>query len=326
MTIIIPLILIYLVVLLAYFRIAKKFDIVDKPNARSSHQRLTIRGAGILIPVSATFWFFSSHFQNPFFFSGLFIISIISFLDDLYTIKPVYRFIIHIIGFVLLTFDLPEFSFPITYLILTYLAIFVIGIGALNAFNFMDGINGITGIYALVTLSSVAFVEVSFLNSSVNAPTMQLILFVGISILVFLYYNFRRIAFCFAGDVGSVSLAFIQIYLVLRLILITGRIEWILFFLVFGIDSVLTIIYRIKRSENIFKPHRTHLYQFLVNELGFSHQLVSFVYGLIQIVLNCILISSEPLSVWQLLIFILIPGFVYLLVRWWVLKRHPLKA
>ena len=105
-----------------------------------------------------------------------------------------------------------------------------------------------------------------------------------VAVLVFGVFNFRRKAKCFAGDVGAVSIAFVILFLLGRLILKTGDWSYIVFLAVYGVDSVLTIIHRLMLHENIGLPHRKHLYQIMANELKIPHMVVSLVYMLVQAV------------------------------------------
>ena len=64
----------------------------------------------------------------------------------------------------------------------------------------------------------------------------------------------------------------------------------ILFLSVYGIDSAITIIQRLLKRENIFKPHRTHLYQYLANENKWSHLFISAIFSLIQLIINLLVV------------------------------------
>lgn len=268
---------------LIYFKIAERFSIIDKPNQRSSHSVPVIRGGGIIFVWATLAWFCSNDFPFPFFIAGILLIAIISFLDDITSLNPLVRFSIHLVSVLLMLIQLSPINWPI-YLVL--LAVVFI-IGTLNAFNFMDGINGITGIYSLVTLATFAWVQTTVLPFS----NLSLIVTLIISVLIFLFFNFRNRARCFAGDVGSISIAFILIFLLLQLIQATNNFLWPLLFLVYGLDSVVTIVYRISQNENIFQPHRTHLYQYLSNELKWPHHSVAILYGAIQLAFNLLLVS-----------------------------------
>ncbi len=299
---------------LIYFRIATRFGIVDRPNDRSSHVSPAIRGGGIIFMVAVLLWYLQSNFSLYWLIGGTLAIAIISFLDDVISMNPLIRFLVQLISVLMMFHQLELANWPV-YLVVVAV---IVCIGALNAFNFMDGINGITGVYALVSLVSFGCVHyflIPFTDFSLLAVTL-------ISVLIFLFFNFRNRARCFAGDVGSVTIAYILIFFLLQLILATQNFLWPLFFLVYGTDSIVTIIYRIKRKENIFKAHRTHLFQYLSNELKWSHLGVSLLYGGVQLLINSILIFSlqrhQILFPFILTLFFLV---VYFLTRFAVVRK-----
>jgi UDP-N-acetylmuramyl pentapeptide phosphotransferase/UDP-N-acetylglucosamine-1-phosphate transferase len=269
---------------LMYFKIADRFNIVDKPNSRSSHSVPIIRGGGILFFFGVLIWFWSRDFQWPWFMLSVLIIAVISFLDDVTSLNAAVRFVFQLVAVLLVFYQLAPVEWPVYLLVVAV----IVCVGTLNAFNFMDGINGITGIYALVAIASFAVIHFWV----VPFTDVSLLMMVGISIFVFLFFNFRKRARCFGGDVGSVTLALILIFLLLQLIQGTHNFFWPLLFLVYGTDSIITILYRLKRRENIFEAHRTHLFQYFSNELKVPHLLVSAGYGLMQMILNLIFIYS----------------------------------
>jgi len=278
--------LILLMIELVYFRIAMRYSIIDRPNDRSSHVNHAIRGGGVIFIVSVLIWFCTHEFLWPWFVVGAFAIAVISFLDDVISLNPLGRFLVQLIAVLLLFIQMWPLNWPVYLLVMAV----VVCVGALNAFNFMDGINGITGVYALVSLVSFAYIQTSY----VSFTDISLIVVVSIAVLIFLFFNFRKNARCFAGDVGSVTIAFVLIFLLIQLIYVTHNFLWPLLFLVYGTDSIVTIIFRLRRKENFFKPHRTHLFQYLSNELKWSHLVVSLLYGAIQAVFNVVLFVSLP--------------------------------
>jgi UDP-N-acetylmuramyl pentapeptide phosphotransferase/UDP-N-acetylglucosamine-1-phosphate transferase len=258
-----------------YFRFANWLNIIDKPNERSSHSRITLRGGGIIFPAAGMIFFFLYGFMYPLFFTGLILISLISFGDDVKPLPNKIRIGVHFIAVIFIFAQLELLSqLPFWYLI--PLLIFIAGI--INAFNFMDGINGMTGGYGLVVITALGYVNLFH----IEFVDQNLINLVIISLIVFNFFNFRTKAKCFAGDVGSVSLAFIIVFLLGLLILKTSDITWLMFLVVYGIDSVLTIIHRFYLCENIFRPHRKHLYQLLANEKQIPHIIVSAIYMIVQ--------------------------------------------
>lgn len=278
--------------MLIYFRIAQHYDIVDYPVNRSSHDLPTIRGGGIIFTISGLLWFWHSGFASPYAITGLLLISLISFMDDIRSLSGSVRIIVHFVSIALL---LSDFFYPIHWYLI--LASFVLIVAWINAFNFMDGINGITAFYTLVSLGSISLLNnasrllspffgqdfpenwESFLPGSLVG-----IIFLGVA--VFAFFNARKKARTFAGDVGSVSMAFLLSWMMLSLMESTHSPFWVLFFSVYGIDALLTILIRIKRKENIFIPHRLHLYQLLANEKKWPHLKVAFIYAFIQLLIN----------------------------------------
>ena len=263
---------------LLYFQIANHFNIIDKPNLRSSHTHVTLRGGGIIFLLGA--WLFSIFygFQYPWFLAGLTAIAGISFVDDVCSVPNRVRLLIHFAAMLLLFQEFGILNLESWWMILLGL-IFCVGI--INAYNFMDGINGITGGYSLAVL-----LPLYYLNRELDFVDPNFLLVVLFSVLVFNFYNFRTQARCFAGDVGSVGIAFIILFALGRLILQTGDFSYLLFLMVYGVDSVLTIVHRLLLHENIGEAHRKHVYQLMANELRIPHVVVSSVYMGTQLLLS----------------------------------------
>lgn len=257
-----------------YFRIADKCNIIDKPNERSSHTRITLRGGGIIFFFGALAYFLTNQFEYPWFMLALTLITFISFVDDIRSTSQGLRLVFHFTAMALMFYQWGLFSLPWW----TIVVALIVCTGIINAYNFMDGINGITGGYSLVVLGSLAFINhwvVSFVEP-------DLIYTMLCAVLVFNFFNFRKRAKCFAGDVGSVSIAFIILFLIGKLIIDTEDFSWIVLLAVYGADSVLTIVHRLMLHENIGLPHRKHLYQIMANELKIPHVAVSLTYMVVQ--------------------------------------------
>lgn len=275
--------------LIFYIYLAKKFNIIDKPNNRSSHSQVTVRGGGIIFPIIALTWFFWSGFQYPMFFLGLFILSVVSFFDDIFQLSSRIRFIVQL-GTVLLLFsDIGFALFPLW----IWIMLVILAVGILNSYNFMDGINGITAGYSSSVLLGLWIVN----NYQIEFISNELIYFVAISILVFSLFNFRSKAKCFAGDVGSISIAFILFFMLALLITKTLNPLYLLFLSIYGIESMLTIGYRFWLKENIFEPHRKHVYQLLANELKLSHPIISIIYSIAQLLICFIVYITVKSSI-----------------------------
>lgn len=275
--------MIYLIILISlfviellYFRIAHRLNIIDKPNNRSSHTRITLRGGGIIFWVGIFLYFLVSSFNYPWFFVGLTLIAAISFADDISSQPPKIRLLIQFVALFMMFYQWQLFELTWYFVVIAL----VLGAGIFNAFNFMDGINGITGAYSMTVVGSLWYIN-NFVEYYVDNQLVYIIL---LSLLVFNFFNFRTKAKCFAGDVGSISIAFSIVFLLGMLIIQTNNFSYIVLLLVYGIDTVLTIIHRVILKENITKPHRMHLYQLFSNELKIPHLLVSSIYALVQFV------------------------------------------
>ncbi|QDP85853.1 glycosyltransferase family 4 protein [Chryseobacterium sp. SNU WT5] len=309
----------FFISMLLYFRIANKYNIIDKPNHRSAHTEITLRGGGIIFAVSYLFFMGHEVFFKAYRFTlessvepnfwifgaGLLLICMISFIDDIIDLSSKIRLLFHFVSVTLLLFFvnafqlLPFWSIPICYVLI---------IGILNAYNFMDGINGMSGLYSLVVLGSLLYIN----QCVFNFVEADFIVYPILASIVFLFFNFRNKARCFLGDIGSMGLAFWIIALLALLMLKTGQLKWILFLTVYGTETVLTIIERIKLKENIFDAHRRHLYQLFANEKQVSHLYISTSYALIQIVVCTIVIFSKWAD-WLIFCVILLPAIAFYL-------------
>ena len=302
----IALLVLLIAIELIYFKIADHFNIIDKPNNRSSHTAITLRGGGIIFPIAIIIAFILGY-CSLWVTIAVFIVALVSFIDDIRPLSQLPRFATHLIAVCLICYDLDLFTQALWLLPI----IFILMIGWINAFNFMDGINGITVLYALSAI-------IAFSLLDVNESSVPLLVTMGLSCIAFGIFNLRKKAKTFAGDVGSISMAVFLGYFMIKTILDTDQIGFILFFAVYGIDAVITIAKRLKKKENIFEAHRSHLYQYLANEMKYSHLTVAGGYGVTQLILNLGLIYLHSINYLTLPIIALILVFltaIYLVLR-----------
>lgn len=290
---------------LFYFYIADKYNIIDKPNERSSHSRITLRGGGIIFYFGVLAYFLTNHFEYPWFMLALTLVTLISFIDDIRSTSQALRLVFHFSAMGLMFYQWGLFSLPWW----TILVALIICTGIINAYNFMDGINGITGGYSLIILGTLAFIN----HSVVSFAEPDLIYTMLCAVLVFNFFNFRKRAKCFAGDVGAVSIAFSILFLIGRLIIQTGDFSWIVLLVVYGIDSVLTIVHRLMLHENIGLPHRKHMYQIMANELRMPHVVVALIYMMMQAIVVIGYLILREYGYWYLLGSVFLLSMLYLL-------------
>ena len=284
-------IIIFILLLIAellYFRIADKCNIIDKPNERSSHSTIVLRGGGIIFLIGVWIWSAFFGFQYPWFLMGLTLVAGISFVDDVHSLPDSVRLVAQFAAAAMAFYQLGILHWSMWWIILLALVVYV---GATNVINFMDGINGITAGYSLVVLIPLALVNLTdtFVAQSLIVSTI-------LASLVFCVFNFRPKgkAKCFAGDVGSIGIAFIMLFLLGHLIIRTGDITWLIFLLVYGVDGCLTIAHRIMLHENLGEAHRKHVYQIMANELKIGHVKVALLYMVIQLIISLGFIYSCP--------------------------------
>lgn len=296
----------------AYFAVADKYNIIDKPNHRSAHSQITLRGGGIIFPIAFVIFSIINYKEAMSMYwsfgLGLLSICLVSFIDDVKTLSGKIRITVHFLSVALLLNFAEMFSIMPVWV---WPIFFIIVIGTLNAYNFMDGINGMTGAYTLITLLTLFYI-----NRDIIAFTEEnFIIYAILASLVFLFFNFRKKAKCFAGDVGSMGIGFWLIALITLLIMKTQDYRYILLFSIYGIEVVLTIIERLLLKENIFEAHRRHLYQLLANEKKMSHLVISILYALAQLAVNVFLIHSK-LPVYAVILIIFVPfGSIYLFLK-----------
>ena len=327
---------------LIYFKIADKCNIIDKPNERSSHSSIVLRGGGIIFSVAILVWYLwmlvsgegSVVVDYLPFILGLVLICCVSFWDDIHSLPDSVRLVVQFVATGLMFWGLMGqgawfMELAWYWKVVIGLVALIVFVGATDVINFMDGINGITAGYSLAVLVPLVlanriggFIDESFLIVAI------------IGVLVFSWFNFRPKgkAKCFAGDVGSVGVGFIMLFVIGKLILATNDITWLTFLIVYGIDGCCTIIHRIMLHENLGEAHRKHAYQLMANELGMSHVTVSLFYMVLQLAISLIMIYLIPntaVAHWVYLIVVgalLVAAYVIFMKKYYHLHEEYLQS
>lgn len=265
---------------LIYFRIADKCNIIDKPNERSSHSTVVLRGGGIIFLIGVWVWSAFFGFPYPWFLGAVTLAAGISFVDDIRSLPDSVRLVVQFVAMGMMFYQLDMLHLDMWWVVILAL---IVCVGASNVINFMDGINGITAGYSLAVL-----IPVLLMNQRLGFMEDSFLVVVILSVLVFCVFNFRERgkAKCFAGDVGSVGIAFIMLFAIGQLVMKTGDVTWLIFLLVYGVDGCLTIVHRILLHENLGQAHRKHAYQLMANELKMSHVKVSLLYMILQLAVS----------------------------------------
>lgn len=332
--------LLLLVVELVYFKVADKCNIIDKPNERSSHKTIVLRGGGIIFLISFWLWSLFFGFQYPWMLAAVTIVAGVSFIDDIHSLPDSVRLVAQFVSMGLLIWQLfcaaPDSVIGTSewwVKILFILASLVVCVGATNIYNFMDGINGITAAYALAVLVPLALLNGSGLmvNGFIE-PSYLVVAIIGV--LVFSIFNFRPKgkAKCFAGDVGSIGIAFILLFGIGMLIMATGDLTWLILLVVYGIDGCCTIVHRIMLHENLGEAHRKHAFQLMANELDMGHVTVTLIYMALQLVISLVMIYIVPNTIlWHwiyavVVMFLLVIGYVLFMRKYYHLHEEYLAS
>ncbi len=299
---------------LVYFRIADKCNIIDKPNERSSHSTIVLRGGGIIFAISILVWYFWFMIKGegcmveylPL-IVGMVLAAGVSFVDDIRSLPDSVRLVIQFAAMIMILYPVCMGNdFPLWQNLIILVVALIVSVGGTNIFNFMDGINGITGGYSIAVLIPLAIKNEELkVKSGAGFIDDTMLIVILLSVLVFCFFNFRQKAKCFAGDVGSIGMALILVFCIGRLMYVTGDITWIVLYLIYGADGMMTIFHRIMLHENLGEAHRKHAYQLMANELKMPHIVVSSIYMVLQLVISLIAIYVIPdtvLAHWAYLI------------------------
>jgi UDP-N-acetylmuramyl pentapeptide phosphotransferase/UDP-N-acetylglucosamine-1-phosphate transferase len=308
--------------MLFYVYYAKRYNIVDKPNERSSHTNQVVRGAGIVFPISLIVFKVTYSQYYPafhFIFAGAMLISLVSFIDDIRPLPISLRLPVHIISvaFLLYGFNIFEVWNWWSWIIITFIVL-----GIINSYNFMDGINGITALYSFVAFCTFWYV----IKYTENIEATAFVNYGIVSCLVFMYFNFRKQAICFLGDVGSIGLGFWVVAALCYVVFANYQFEYFLFISVYLIDAGFTFIQRLLNGENVFHPHRKHLYQLLVNEMGYSHLTIATTYALVQLAVNFFVIGTN-IPIVPTVMCVLVPlSLIYIFSKRYIIRHKKALA
>ena len=299
---------------LVYFKIADKCNIIDKPNERSSHKRIVLRGGGIIFTIALWIWSIWSGFQYPWLLAGVTLAAGVSFWDDVKSLPDSLRLVVQFAAMFMVFQEMGLLHWDMWWIVPIAL---IVCVGATNIYNFMDGINGITGGYSLAML-----IPLLLLNRKYGFTDESLLVVIGLSLLVFCLFNYRTKAKCFAGDVGSIGIALILTFFVGRLMMVTDDVSWIMLILIYGVDGCLTICHRIMLHENLGQAHRKHAYQLMANELKMPHVVVSTIYMVLQLAVSLVAIYLVPDTVVAHWIYLVVMATVFAVAYVLFMKKY----
>lgn len=266
-----------------------KKSLVDVPNDRSSHVEVTPHGGGIAIAISwfvgISYLYYFDDIESSLYFALLVgcIVSVVSYLDDIYHLSVKVRLLVQILASMLGLYFLGGLEqinllfLSIENQILTNLFAFLMIVWFINLYNFLDGIDGYAG-------SEAVFLGVA---GFILFGDIHFIVFI-VSVLGFLVWNWHK-AKIFMGDVGSTLLGYnVAIFTIYYANQEPSNLWiWITLFGLFWLDATLTLYKRYKNGERLSRAHKKHAYQRLIQS-GWSHSRVVIFSALVNVVVFCL--------------------------------------
>ena len=313
-----------------------RHDILDRPNARSSHVAPTPRGGGLgvlaaLLPVWVAIPFFlpatstpgglaTAHWAIPL---AALLLAGVSWIDDLMSIGPLPRlgaqFAAAAAGIFLIEGVVFQGLLPGP---LDGIVVAIGWVWFMNLFNFMDGIDGISGVEALTIGAGLLLVGMIGMPS-LDATHGQA-LAVAAAAAGFLVWNWPP-ARIFLGDSGSVPLGYLLGWLLLTQAASGAWQAAIILPLYYLADATITLLRRIARGEKFWHAHRDHFYQAAIKR-GLSHARVSTVIGVVNLLLiglALLSILTDQAAPWPWLALLAAGILVALLLAWLAGPRRP---
>lgn len=244
-------------------------DLLDHPGERRSHHVATARGGGAAIVLAVLVAAAVLSLRHPdlrlllgAFAVGLFLVAAVGLVDDHRPLSPWLRLGIHAIAALLLAFGVLHGTGEWLLAVIALAAAMILT----NVWNFMDGINGLAATQAAIVSAAIAVTAHLWGGGAV---WVWMAAGLAAACVGFLPYNFPR-ARIFLGDVGSGSIGFVIAALAVLPLTQTKNLSWLVLFPLsaFLVDSGLTLLRRMLRGEEWWKPHSQHTYQILARRAG----------------------------------------------------------
>ena len=275
-----------------FITLAPKLSLVDIPNSRSSHKKITPRGAGMVFGLIFLLGVFIYDFQNfteiKYTLFAIFLIYICGVLDDRFDISPKQKLIFIIVASVIVYFNGYQITNIGTFfnvsLNLGYLAlpftIFAI-VAFTNAVNLSDGLDGLAGSISTIILSAIFIIGFIYQDNTLMVWSAILISVV----LAFLVLNWHP-AKVFMGDSGSLLLGFIIAILSIKALNYINPVSILFLAAVPILDTLVVFRRRIQRGMSPFTADKNHLHHILNNikqDKAFTVKMLIY----IQLVFSC---------------------------------------
>lgn len=265
---------------------AARLQLVQIPNARSSHSLPTPSGGGVAVAITSIVAALVLWPQDAYACLSIGVCgcaALLGFLDDRNDLPATVRFGCHLLfaG----TFTLYLFDFPASWDFGAWLFVCSMAVASvwwINLFNFMDGIDGLAGSQSVFML--IAAVTLAMMNQAWQIDWMGWwALATAGAVLGFLTFNWPP-ARIFMGDAGSnfLAVALLAIFLWLYHSGLVAVPALLLVVALFTSDATVTLVRRMISGEKWWSAHRQHAYQRLSRAWG-GHRPVTVLYTLINV-------------------------------------------
>jgi len=248
---------------------AEAWGLIDIPNARSTHEVFTARGAGIAFYLAVMLVVPFFHFELIVHYLwttlSIFLVFMVGLLDDQHDTAPKSKFIVLIIATVLLSFDglviddiglffgfhlsFGWFAVPFT--------IFAVS-GFTNALNLIDGLDGLAATLSLVIL--VSFFTVGYMHDDIFIMTLSSVF--AVTLCAFLFYNWHP-ASIFMGDSGSLTLGFVISILSIKSLTYISPVSILFLAAIPILDTMIVMIRRKRNGRSMFDGDKCHMHHIL---------------------------------------------------------------
>jgi hypothetical protein len=254
-------------------------------------------------------------FQYRWFFIGLSLITVLSFMED---VKPQHwrlRMNVHTMAMLLMLYQWGLFQH---YLIFGFMAL-IFCMWMVNAYTIMDEGHGMTVLYSLVTVLALWYIN-TFQNEFIHKGILEALF---PALLIFGTFNFCKKPMFKPNAVGSVAIAYTIVFLISMLVIKRREFDTVVLLAVYGVDTVLTFVQRLFAGKKVFMSHRLHLFQVLVDYHKMSGLWVAGIYAIVQTAISVGFLFTRH-RYWYALAVFVVCSTVYVLIRRWIFKKYKI--
>lgn len=314
---------------LFFFRkLAKKINLVDRPNERKKHVGVIplVGGISIYITLMCALWFEQKLLVN----SDVYVLCasvlvMMGAIDDKYDVDYRVRFVVQILiscamifaaGLSLKSLGHILFGYEVDLGPLGYIVTIFAVLGAINAFNMVDGIDGLLGGLTMVTFGALAYIHYADGQLPLARFCLMMVIVVVPYICLNLGFPFGVRKKVFMGDAGSMLIGFTVIWVLLQgtqgpkaqMNPVTAL--WLIAIPL--MDMTCIMVRRVRKGVSPFKPDREHLHHICLRAGLSSHQALVVICGVASLLAVAgITLEYSGVPEWASLLLFILVFFLY---------------